>query len=226
MEEYYYNNVPEIGLCRNNLVYTAKVDKSVNLFICHYTTDQTYHDNQCLSENLLEEKWQRDLKFSLLFFGKYERLMPKIRNIDQPSRKIFYEYQDVDFWQQADCNKENYSKVLPDWQEQMLDILKAYRSIGVWKYSLHPSSYFIIDGTLRSVNHFFCYSNDESEITISQVLNHISKNRQEKLLAYCKENDINITATYPFEFYGQLTLESFRGDYPDEFIDKAKLIYT
>jgi len=226
MIEYYYNNVPGVGLCRNNLVYTSFVDKTTKLFTCHYTTDQKYHNGQCLPEAKLKEKWERDFKFSLLFFGKYENLMPKLRHIDDVERKLVFEYQDVDFWQQAKCNKENYDSVLPDWQEQMLNILQAYRNSKIWKFSLHPSSYFIIDGTLRSINHFFCYRDNEQEITISQVLDHISESRQEKLLAYCKENDININATYPFEFYGQLTLESFRGDYPDEFIDKAKLIYT
>ena len=29
-----------------------------------------------------------------------------------------------DFWQLANCNQENYNNVLPDWQDQMIDILK------------------------------------------------------------------------------------------------------
>lgn len=219
--KYYYNTVPGIGKCRNNLVYTSFVDN--NQFVCNYTVDQKYHNNECLDKLQLDEKYSRDKKFTMLFAKYFPQHLPKI--IDCNDNKIVFEYVDVDFWQQANCNADNFSKVLPDWQEQMLEILAAYRSCNIWKYSLHPSSYFVIDGKLRSINHFFCYSGDEELITISDIMNIISKDRKQKLLNFCTAKNINVNDKLPFSVYGQIALESFRSNYPDDFIDKAKQLY-
>jgi len=218
---YYYNTVPGIGKCRNNLVYTSIIDN--NKFICHYTVDQLYHNDNCLPIDILNEKYQRDAKFTKQFAEKFPQHVPTIIDID--NNKIIYEYADVDFWQQADCDKNNFDKILPDWQEQMLEILAAYRACGIWKYSLHPSSYFVIDGKLRSINHFFCYSDNEPQIEINDIINIISDDRKQKLLDFCKLKNIDIKDQMPFSVYGQIALESFRSNYPNDFIDKAKQLY-
>ncbi len=60
----------------------------------------------------------------------------------------------MDFWQEHFDKKCMYDQVLPDWQEQMLLIFQSHKTLGLWKYSLHPSSYFIVDGQLKSINYF------------------------------------------------------------------------
>ena len=225
MFEYYYNNVPGEGLCRNNLVYTTTIDRSNNLFCVHYTVDQIYHNNECLNEDALKEKWKREIKFFTKFSTAFPEHTLPIYEIDDYNQKIIFKIQNNDFWQLAECNQENYNKVLPNWQEQMLEILSAYRRCGIWKYSLHPSSYFIIDGKLKSINHFLCFKNDEPEISILEILNIISDNRKAKLFEYLEANNIDHNQKFPFTFYGQVALDSFRSNYPSEFIDRAKRLY-
>jgi hypothetical protein len=75
----------------------------------------------------------------------------------------------------------NYEKVLPDWQEQMLAIIKAHKELGVYKYSMHPSSYFVVDGKLKSINYFFTYRDSEPNISIKDVESHIYSTRQDEM---------------------------------------------
>jgi hypothetical protein len=221
MFEYYYNNVPDKGLCRNNLVYTSLIDRKNNFFKIRYKTDQLYHNGECLSQHVLDKKWKKELVFSV-----YNNTCLEIESIDIQKQEIVFYIEGDDFWQQANCNVENYSKVVPDWEEQMLDILQSIRSQGFWKFSLHPSSYFIIEGKLRTINHFFCYQDNEPNIPTTEVLDHISEDRKNKLFNYYKENNIDIHTKLPYTEYAKICLESFRANYTDSFIDKAKEIYV
>lgn len=221
MFEYYYNNVPNEGLCRNNLVYTSLIDRKNNLFKIRYKTDQLYHNGECLSQDILDAKWQKELVYSV-----YNNTALEIESIDIQKQEIIFYIQGNDFWQQANCSVENYPKILPDWEEQMLDILKSIRSQGFWKFSLHPSSYFIVNGQLRTINHFFCYHDNDPLVATVDILNHVSKNRTQKLLDYYKTNNIDIHSKLPYTEYAKICLESFRANYTDSFIDKAKEIYV
>ena len=226
MFEYYYNNVPIEGLCRNNLVYTSKIDRQNNLFSVHYTYDQVYHNNQCLDQKVLDEKWKRELKYTMKMLKAFPQHVLQVKEIDDSKKEIIFNIEGNDFWELANCNAQNYDKVLPDWQDQALEILRDYRRAGIWKFSLHPSSFFIVNGKLKSINHFFCYSNNEPEIAITEVLDHVSQNRQNKLDEYLKQKNIDPNHKFPYLLYGQVALDSFAGDYPIEFIEKAKRIYV
>lgn len=226
MFEYYYNNVPGIGKCRNNLVYTSKIDRQNQLFSIQYTHDQTYHNNQCLPTDYLEQKWIREVKFLVDFAAQFPDHVPEIVNIDYKTKEIILSIQGDDFWQQANCDSRNYIKVVNNWEEQILQILKDYRSANIWKYSLHPSSFFVVDGKLKSINHFFCYYSNEPKIAITEILDHVSDNRKQKLFDYLEKNKIDPNKKLPFEAYGQICLDSFRSEYSDNFIERAKQVYV
>ena len=225
---YYYNDVPNKGLCRNNLIYTSLINEGKTVFCQWYFNDEKYHGghNEVVDPNLMKEKWDRELDFLLLMDEHYPQYIPNIKLIDHHTSKIYLEIQDVDFWQLANCDQNLYNKVLPNWQDQMLEILKSYRQLGIWKYSLHPSSYFIVDGKLKSINYFFTYYNTESKITIKNVLSHISNDRRHKLFKKMNEMNIDLETPSDFASLGQLALESFSDCYPRDFIVKAKKIYV
>lgn len=226
MFEYYYNHVPGAGLCRNNLVYTSKIDRQNKLFSVHYTYDQMYHMNKCLSEDALEIRWQREIKFTKQMIKSFPEHVLEIKHINMDTREIIFNIKGDDFWQLANCNHENYNDVLPDWQEQIIKILKDYRRAGIWKYSLHPSSFFVVDGKLKNINHFFCYNDNEQHVAITEVLDHISDDRKDKLLKYLDAKNIQVTDSAPWGTYAQICLESFKSNYPTGFIERAKEIYV
>ena len=226
--EYYYNDVPNKGLCRNNLIYTSLISKDRKIFCQWYFNDSDYHkgQNEIVDPSLMDEKWSREVKFLLEMSENYPNLIPKIIDINYAERKIFLEIDGYDFWQQAGPTIQDYDSVVPNWRVQMLDIFKAHRSLGIYKYSLHPSSYFVIDGQLKSINYFFCYKDTDSLISLKSVLSHISEDRRRDLFPKMTALGINLDTPTPFKEIQNLAFESFKTNFPNDVMDEAKLIYV
>jgi len=224
--EYYYNNVPGQGLCRNNLIYTSLMSHDKKTFVQWYYNDTEYHQgqNQVVDTAKMEEKWLREVNYLTQMRNAFPDLIPKIIKIDLGARKIFLEVDGPDFWEQAGCDMANYDTVLPDWQDQMLNIISSHRKLGLRKYSMHPSSYFVVDGRLKSINYFFTYRDFEPNISIADVESHIYSTRQNEMRKHTDQLGIEWNEPQPWELFDQLCWESFRTNYPAEFIEKAKCI--
>jgi hypothetical protein len=221
---FYYNNVPGFGLCRNNLIYTSLMSEDKKVFVQWYYNDTGYHkdQNQVIDPSKMEEKWLREVNYLTQMRNSYPDLVPKILKIDLINKKIYLEVDGPDFWECAGCLAENFDNVLPDWQDQMINIIEAHRSLGLYKYSMHPSSYFIVDGKLKSINYFFTYRKDEPLISIKSVESHIYSTRQDELRKHISSLGIEWDKPQPFETMEQLCWASFNTNYPNDFIEKVK----
>jgi hypothetical protein len=223
---YYYNNVPDRGFCRNNLIYTSLISNDQKIFCQWYHNDTEYHkgQNQIVDPELMEEKWLREVKYLNLMSNAFPDLVPNIIDIDFNTRKIFLEINGTDFWERAGCLTENFDKVLPDWQDQMINIIESHRKLGWRKYSMHPSSYFVVDGKLKSINYFFTYHDSESNISIRDVESHIYSTRQDEMRKHVGSLGIEWTQPQSWETMDQLCWASFTNNYPLDFIEKVKCI--
>ena len=225
--EYYYNDVPGKGLCRNNLIYTSLISNDKKTFCQWYHNDTEYHrgQNQVVDPSLMEEKWLREVNYITQMRNRFPDLVPTITDIDLNQRKLYFKIDGPDFWQLADPIKQDYDSVLPNWREQMLDIFEAHKELGIYKYSLHPSSYFIVNGQLKSINYFFCYKDHEPMITLRSVMSHISEDRQADLFPKMAAMGIDVDAPTPFKDIQLLAFESFKTNFPTGFMDQAKQLY-
>jgi hypothetical protein len=226
--EYYYNNVPGKGLCRNNLIYTSLINKNKTIFCQYYVNDTDYHkgQNQVIDPILMEGKWLREVNYITQMRNKYPELVPEITNIDLSQRKMFFKIQGVDFWQQTLDNNCTYDDILPGWREQMLDIFRAHKELGIYKYSLHPSSYFVVNGQLKSINYFFCYKDTDPLISLRSVMSHISEDRQADLFPKMSALGIDVDKPTPFKDIQLLAFESFKTNFPADFMDECKQLYV
>ena len=226
--EFYYNDVPGKGLCRNNLIYTSLISKDRKTFCQWYHNDTEYHkgQNQVVDPALMEEKWLREVNYITQMRNVYPDLVPKITNIDLEARKLYFEIEGSDFWQLAGPTVQDYDSVLPSWREQMLEIFKAHKALGIYKYSLHPSSYFVVGGKLKSINYFFCYKDHEPMISLRSVMSHISEDRQADLLPKMTSMGIDVDAPTPFKDIQLLAFESFKTNFPADFMDECKKLYV
>ena len=224
---YYWNNVPGVGLCRNNLIYTSLMSADKKLFVQWYYNDPEYHkgQNEILDPGKMEEKWLREVNYLTQMRNRYPDLIPNIMKIDLDNRKLYLEVDGIDFWNRANCATENYDQVLPDWQDQMLNIIEAHKSLGLYKFSMHPSSYFIVNGRLKSINYFFTYAQHEGPISIADHSSHIFSTRQNIMRQQVEEMGLDWYEPQPLNKLQKLCFESFRTNYPADFIEKAKAIY-
>lgn len=220
---YYYNDVPGHGLCRNNLIYTSLISTDQKVFCQWYHNDTEYHkgQNQVIDPSKMEEKWLREVNYITQMRNAFPDLVPKIINIDLDRKKLYLEIDGPDFWQCANCNVDNYDLVVPNWKEQMIEIIKAHKSLGIHKYSMHPSSYFVIDGKLKSINYFFAYRNHEPNFSIKDVESHIYSTRQDEMRKHLDSLGIKWDEPQPYEVLDRLCWESFRTNYPADFIEEV-----
>tara|TARA_R110000868_G_scaffold84274_1_gene237636 strand:+ start:274 stop:966 length:693 start_codon:yes stop_codon:yes gene_type:complete len=225
--EYYYNNVPNKGLCRNNLIYTSLISKDKKTFCQWYYNDTEYHHghNQVVDPGLMKEKFDREVMYLHLMGTYYPDMVPKY-NIDLINKKIYLEIDGVDMWELAGCQGNDYSKVVPDWDIQMLDIFKAHKELGLYKYSLHPSSYFVVNGKLKSMNYFFTYDNDDAKISLRSVMSHISEDRQADLFPKMAAAGIDVDQPTLHNDIQLLAFESFKTNFRDDVMERAKQIYV
>ena len=223
--QYYYNDVPGKGLCRNNLVYTSLINQTKTEFVQWFHNDTAYHQgqNEVMDSNLMEQKWQREVDMLLMMHHNFPEHIPDILELDYDNKKIIYGINGVDLWEQS--HTVGMDAVLPNWREQMLEILQAHQTLGLYKYSLHPSSYFVVEGKLKSINYFFCYHKTEPFITVQDHFSHISQDRRTFLLPKMKELQIDSHTPTDFVSLQILCLESFRNNYPKDFIDAAIALY-
>lgn len=222
--EYYYNNVPGIGLTRNNLIYTSLISQDKKTFVKWYHNDSEYHkgQNEVVDPKLMDEKFHRELHFISNMAWHNPDMVPKILEVNIPERKIYLEVDGLDFWNRANCNVSNYDSVVPDWQDQMVAIIEAHKDRGWHKYSMHPSSYFVVDGKLKSINYFFTYHKDEAYVSIAEVESHIHSNRQTEMRKHLESLGIEWNKPQTWAVMDQLCWESFRTNYPAEFIERVK----
>lgn len=220
--EYYYNNIPGEGLCRNNLIYTSLMSDDESTFVQWYYNDTEYHagQNEVIDPTKMEEKWQREIKYLSVMNQHYPDLIPEY-TIDHKEKKIYHHVEGKDFWNRAGCLTENYDNVLEDWREQMLEILQAHKNLGLHKYSMHPSSYFVVNNRLKSINYFFTYHQSEQNVSIKDVESHIYSSRQDEMRKHLMSLGIEWDKPQPWKVMDALCWNSFRTNYPDDFISLA-----
>ena len=226
--EYYYNNVPGKGLCRNNLIYTSLISKDKKTFCQWYYNDTEYHSghNQVVNPDLMEEKWLREVNYITQMRNAYPELVPNITHIDFTNHKLYFDIDGPDMWELAGCVGTDYSNVVPDWDLQMLEIFKAHKKLGLYKYSLHPSSYFVVDGKLKSMNYFFTYSDRDDKISVNDVLSHISTDRQADLIPKLAAAGMQLDVPQSFRDLQLLAFDSFKNNFDEDVMEEAKQIYV
>lgn len=225
---YYYNQVPGQEPVRNNLVYTSLISEDKKVFVQHYVNDTEYHrgKNEVVDPEKMREKWSRELCFLSHMATHAPDCVPKILDIDLREKKIYLEIDGVDLWQRSLDTNCGFNEILPDWQEQMLTIIQKHKDLNLYKYSMHPSSYFIVDDKLKSINYFFCHSADEGDLTIKDYESHIYSTRREQMRKYMEQTGISWDRPEPQNVLQRLCFDSFATNYPRDFIEKAKAIYS
>ena len=224
---YYYNQVPGAGAQRNNLIYTSLISDDQKTFVKWFYNDSDYHkgQNEVVDPEKMYEKWCREIKYITLMSKRFPDLVPEILDIDHKKQKLYLRIDGADFWNRANCAIENYNNVVSNWEQQMITIAKAHKSLGLYKYSMHPSSYFLVDGYLKSINYFFVYHESEGQISIKDHSSHIHSSRQKIVKEQVEKMNISWDSPEDLKTLQHLCFESFRSNYPNNFTEELKKVY-
>jgi hypothetical protein len=83
-----------------------------------------------------------------------------------------------------------------------------------------------VDGQLKSFNYFFCYNRISAPISLRSVMSHISEDRQADLFPKMAALGIDVDAPTPHDQIQQLAFESFKTNFPADFMDECKKLYV
>ena len=77
--DYYWNDIPGVGLSRNNLIYTSLISEDKKTFIQWYFNDVNYHQdqNEVVDPDKMELKWLREINYITQMRNAYPDLIPK-----------------------------------------------------------------------------------------------------------------------------------------------------
>lgn len=166
--EYYYKLDPVyLNRCESNMLYAPKVAPDKSILCMHYDyTDNIYqkaNERNDFTEGLVDFFFQREVHHLNMF--KDYSWCPKVYDINMNERKIFIE------WVGETCN-DYYEpgrtlNELPDWKEQLYNILSDILDAGYYKMSLYPHCFFIKDGVLKTFDFYACLLRSERYLDIN-----------------------------------------------------------
>ena len=90
---------------------------------------------------------------------------------------------------------------------------------------MHPSSFFIVDGKLKSINYFFSYLNNEGPLSIADHASHIYVTRQEQMQTLLKQLGITWDDYYSLPELQKLCFMSFQDEYTKPVTQRLMEIY-
>jgi hypothetical protein len=219
-----YYNLEGEEYVRANLVYTPYVSPDKKTICMSFNRDRVYHKNEheniLWTDEMLTDRFSKELEFHTLASNTIPTL--KLLDVDTVDRKIFFEWHRDDFLMQG-LKAGGYNKVLPDWQEQWLELIKNMRDVGIYKISLHPNSWIAHQGQLIPWNWFFCYHRDSEPVTFRSLLPQISAGRLEKLVGVLADQGVDLDTACSPHLMQRIAFNSFRYNYPKELIDNVLL---
>ena len=153
--EYYFKLTPQGTPVESNLLYTPTVSPDGSMMCMHYCIDKTYRTNTPaeLSEELVEWFFHREVRF-LKEFSQFN-FTPTVYEVDTVNKKIIIEWNKETMSQIVFNPERNLDQELPNWREQIGNMLKATKQHEHYKMSLYPHCFFISKaGQLKTIDYY------------------------------------------------------------------------
>jgi hypothetical protein len=216
----YYYNYENGQTIRANLVYTPLVSPDRTKFCMWFKRDVNYHFDQKINslwtEDILDDRFQKELKYHNIA----SRYVPtlEILEINYSSKKIIIEWFDNDF--HTSCQNKSREEIFPNWEYQMINMMKKLWKNNVVKLSLHPNSWIVKDEYLVPFNWFFCYDKSTDSDSLDNLIIQISETRLEKVYDIFKSLGFDPNLKYSATELQTLALHSFKSNYNEDIINR------
>jgi len=205
--------------CVSQHTYEPLLNPEENI-LCYNFTEHNNYCNKVLKTDTCEFFFQREIEALERFesFG----WCPKLIDVEYNNRKIYIEFSNnlINHVMQKNTQSMHYYK------KSAITVIKAHKQLGIYKYSLHPSSYFVVNNQLKSINYFFCYNFNEQDLELQEVFSHISDERLKKLYPLMDTLEIDPYQKTSLAKIQELAFETFKSDFPSSTMDTAKKLYV
>jgi hypothetical protein len=152
-----------------NMLYTPLISPDGSMLCLCYNTSSDYQNyNNSLTQELLDFFFDIELKNLRLFQGQI--WAPKIIEEDISNKKIFIEFNKETLNYPLVLTSRDINQEIPNWKEQIFNILKDINTAGYYKMSLYPHCFFMgIDGNIKTIDFYACLPKDDCKIPRNKI---------------------------------------------------------
>ena len=195
---FYKINPEDNNLIETNLIYTPLVSPSGNTMCMSFDHASKYQNEDLAhwlpsrpyyTKEMVKFFFDREVKYLTVFQDR--PWAPRNITIDKEEQKIYFS------WAGETCNQIVYGgrsldDALPDWKEQMTEILKDIVNSGYYKTSLYPHCYFIDNGVLRTFDFYGCVCASDPYVKLNHIRGMIGETSGPRFIEATEGDKLNI----------------------------------
>ncbi len=207
----YWNNFykHELGtLAVANMVYEPLISPDKNIFKMNFNSNQ-YFVNPNMTDDFRQNWFSRETNYIEKL--KNKPYAPEILNIDHRNRTIEFKWYDRSLSKLIHTGEIS---AVPNWQQQVKDILSDLLSMNIHKSNLYPHTFYLDDkNKVRMMDLYGC-TGDEDRYVSKELLTSILFDPAHPRFAQSLVGELYDT----FKLY-ELTVEMNYGNWPGDFLN-------
>jgi hypothetical protein len=207
----YWNNFykHELGtLAIANMVYEPLISPDKDIFKMNFNSNQ-YFVNPNMTDDFRQNWFSRETNYIEKL--KNKPYAPEILNIDHRNRTIEFKWYDRSLSKLIHTGEIS---AVPNWQQQVKDILSDLLSMNIHKSNLYPHTFYLDDkNKVRMMDLYGC-TGDEDRYVSKELLTSILFDPAHPRFAQSLVGELYDT----FKLY-ELTVEMNYGNWPGNFLN-------
>jgi hypothetical protein len=139
----------------SNLLYTPTISPKGDIMCMHFCIDKKYRSNtpDSLTQDLVDWFFDREIRF--LNSLSHLKCTPTLYDVDEKNKKLFIEFNKETLSQILFDKKRNIDEEIPDWEEQIFNIIEEFTEAEHYKLSLYPHCFFLSrDNKIKTIDYY------------------------------------------------------------------------
>lgn len=156
-------------------LYEPLVNPDGNILCMRFDPNNSFR-NEPVSIELAEDCFRREVKY-LKKFSQYN-WCAKLIDVDTSTKEVYIE------WNKDCCEKiiesgTNLNSIIPDWKQQLKQIISDIKHNHVYKITMYPCYHFVKDNCLKAFGFYTTCDYNEQPIDIELYRPLLNKEREQ-----------------------------------------------
>jgi hypothetical protein len=172
--KYFYKVNSSMLNMASNMLYTPTMNEDGSILCMHYCKDNIYRTVNEVTDDVITFFFKRELRF--LKELKDYKFTPTVIEVDEQQQKIFIEWNKDSLSQIIHDPNRSLDTELPDWKEQLYNIIKSLNESNYYKMALYPHCFFIDKNkNIKTFDYYSIIPQDERFLDRSIIESIIGK---------------------------------------------------
>lgn len=189
----YVRKYKEGAAQETNLLYVPKMNEDGTRIHCDWHFDLEYFGNRKpIEEPEMNFFFERECRYLTAVQGK--SWAPELYSIDKENRTIDLEWNTESLNHIITDDSRDLNIELPDWKEQIFNILKELDEMGYYKMAIYPHCFFIDKNKkLKAIDYYSIVEKNDPLIPRSMLSGIIGDNSAKRFNDSTKDDMIDFT---------------------------------